>query len=150
MSEIQIHSTITISQETINEIADRIFDRLRVLADSYNESKDKPCDESFELAQETSETEKRTIVKHRRHQSKWLTIDGAKISFQNLYHVFKTFRLSLSEYEKITRPLRYDEHKDDVVQFEAEKMRDILERCGHVLKSYAAYNFDGKVITINF
>ena len=90
----------------------------------------------------------RRQTNHRRRQNKYLIIDGAKMKFCNLKSLFNTFSIDDRDYARVIKYLKFERHPDDVVQYEAGVMRSILEEHGHNLKSYGAYNFDGKLVTV--
>lgn len=152
MSEVQIQSTVTISQETINEIADRIFVRLKELADSYTKRNDNASEkESFSLKQEeTEETNQSNEVSHRRRQNKYIELGGASMAFRNGWSIFSSLNIERREYENVFNNLNFKNHEHDIVNVEAERVRKALSRHGYKCDSYSAYNFDGKLITIKF
>ena len=154
MGEVQIQSTITINQETINEIADRIFVRLKEVADSYaerNNNNNTSEKESFSLKQEeTEETNQKTEVSHRRRQNKYIELGGASMAFRNGWSIFCSLNIERREYENVFNNLNFKNHEHDIVNVEAERVRKALSRHGYKCDSYSAYNFDGKLITIKF
>lgn len=152
MSEVQIQSTVTISQETINEIADRIFVRLKELSDSYTKRNDNASEkESFSLKQEeTEETNQKNEVSHRRRQNKYIELGGASMAFRNGWSIFSSLNIERREYENVFNNLNFKNHEHDIVNVEAERVRKALSRHGYKCDSYSAYNFDGKLITIKF
>ena len=156
MSEIQIQSTISISQETINEIAYRIFVRLLALSKQSEpnlETEEKT--EDFSLNQEESEeapeqTTKKVIPPHRRKHFKMLEIGGASMSFKNAISIFKTFNIEIREYDYVFNNLNFRNHEHDIVHVEAERVKKTLGEHGYNVDSYSAYDFNGKLITVKF
>ena len=146
MSEIQIQSTITISQETINEIADRIFIRLKELADEYQKTESKESEkESFELNSENASLPKRTS----RHRMRICIVNGISYHFKCAKEMF--YRIGLKEYYGAFKSIGIC-HKDDVVQREADFLVKIIneKKDGLRLDSYTAHGFDGFPHTIMF
>lgn len=107
-------------------------------------------DSGFNLDSETPSEEKKKPVIHRRRQYKYLIVDGARITFRNIANIFDTFKIDKQGYGSVSNGLTFENHKNDIVQYEASRVRDILKDNGHTVKSYAAYNFDGKLVQIKF
>ena len=120
----------------------------------YNEQIGEPAvlknNSDFNLDSETPSEEKKKPVIHRRRQYKYLIVDGARITFRNIANIFDTFKIDKYGYGSVSNGLTFENHKNDIVQYEASSVHDILKDNGHTVKSYAAYNFDGKLVQIKF
>lgn len=87
----------------------------------------------------TAPTKKKTY--HRRRREKLFVVDGKEYRIGNMKEIFRIFAVDKKDYDYIVKKFTVTTHKDDIVEYEAKLLKKALEKIGHTLTVYNAYDF---------
>jgi hypothetical protein len=146
---VDMFSAVSFKPEEIefflDQIADRIWNRMLEWNSKYREE----LSEKSDAPEVKCDRPKATAQPHRRRREKRLIVNGEFMAFRSAKAIFRCFAIDMKRYEKFERVSEF-KNGDNVVEIEANAIRNIMTMYGHSLTSYTAYGFDGKPHTINF